>query len=183
MQNCNLTAFTAENKLVRKKWLRILFTNLRTERDTRVFLSRASYEIREIRLRALWICMGVDGNDGAISSHEKQCKVYGPRLNQSLWPQLPAGTVTTYSRSTLTSHYTRAMSKGPFFWKCVCNCYVCKCVLLVWIAQCTVMLGSHDRRSQQLFPKMYYYASPTVRWETTLPLKNHSMYVKNNHTM
>ena len=37
MQNCNLTAFTAENKLVRKKWLRILLTNLRTERETLAF--------------------------------------------------------------------------------------------------------------------------------------------------
>ena len=44
------------------------------------------------------------------------------------------------------------------------------------------MVGSHDRRSLQLFPKMYYYVSPTLRSETTLPLKkNHSAYVKNNH--
>ncbi len=48
---------------------------------------------------------------------------------------------------------------------------------------CSLMVGSHDRRSLQLFPKMYYYASPTLRSETTLPLKNHSTYVKNNHTM
>ena len=44
-----------------------------------------------------------------------------------------------------------------------------------------VKVGSHDRRSLQLFPKMYYYLSP--RSETTLPLKIHSTYVKNNHTM
>ena len=36
----------------------------------------------------------------------------------------------------------------------------------------TLMVGSHDQRSLQLFPKMYYYASPTLRSETTLPLKN-----------
>ena len=44
-------------------------------------------------------------------------------------------------------------------------------------------VGSHDRRSLQLLPKMYYYASPTLRSETTLMLKIHSTYVKNNHTM
>ena len=47
----------------------------------------------------------------------------------------------------------------------------------------SIMVGSHDRRSLQLSPKMYYYASLTLRSETTLPLKNHSTYVKNNHTM
>ena len=45
-----------------------------------------------------------------------------------------------------------------------------------------LIVGSHGGRSLQLFPKMYYYASSTLRSETTLPLKN-SMYVKSNHTM
>ena len=40
-----------------------------------------------------------------------------------------------------------------------------------WPTPKTVIVGSHDRRSLQLFPKMYYYASPTLRSETTLPLK------------
>ena len=44
------------------------------------------------------------------------------------------------------------------------------------------MVGSHDRRCLQLSPKMYYYASPTLRSEPTLPLKNHSKYGKSNHT-
>ena len=44
------------------------------------------------------------------------------------------------------------------------------------------MVGSHDRRCLQLSPKMYYYASPTLRSEPTLSLKNHSKYGKNNHT-
>ena len=34
-----------------------------------------------------------------------------------------------------------------------------------------LMVGTHDRRCLQLFPEMYYYASPTLRSETTLPLK------------
>ena len=33
-------------------------------------------------------------------------------------------------------------------------------------------MGSHDSRGLQLYPKMYYYSSPTLRSETTLPLKN-----------
>ena len=43
-----------------------------------------------------------------------------------------------------------------------------------WMHKChvIVMVGSHDRRSLQLSSKMYYYASPTLRSETTLPLKN-----------
>ena len=36
---------------------------------------------------------------------------------------------------------------------------------------CPLHLGSHDRRSLQLPPQMYYYASPTLRSETMLPLK------------
>ena len=36
------------------------------------------------------------------------------------------------------------------------------------------MVGSHDYRSLQLFPKMYYYASPTLRSETTLQLKQNT---------
>ena len=57
----------------------------------------------------------------------------------------------------------------------------------VWCQQGSVtgpsflMVGTHDRRCLQLFPEMYYYASPTLRSETTLPLKPHSTYVKNNH--
>ena len=34
-----------------------------------------------------------------------------------------------------------------------------------------LIVGSHGGRSLQLFPKMYYYASSTLRSETTLPLK------------
>ena len=48
----------------------------------------------------------------------------------------------------------------------------------MWTLYWSLMVGSHDRRSLQLFPKMYYYASPTLRSETTLPLKDHSTYVK-----
>ena len=44
-----------------------------------------------------------------------------------------------------------------------------KCSLHEWAR---LMVGSHDRRSLQLFPKMYYYASSTRRSETTLPLEN-----------
>ena len=43
-------------------------------------------------------------------------------------------------------------------------------------------MGSHDRKSLQLFHKIYYYPSPTLRSETTWPLKNQSTYVRNNHT-
>ena len=39
-----------------------------------------------------------------------------------------------------------------------------------WI-KLTLIVGSHDRRSLQLYPKMYYYASPTPRSKTKLPLK------------
>ena len=35
----------------------------------------------------------------------------------------------------------------------------------------TLIVGSHDRRSWHFPPKMYYYVSPTLRSETTLPLK------------
>ena len=43
--------------------------------------------------------------------------------------------------------------------------------------------GPHNRTGLQRPPKMYYYASPTPRPESTLPLKIHSRYVENNHTM
>ena len=35
----------------------------------------------------------------------------------------------------------------------------------LWVV--SLMVRSHDRRSLQIFPKMYYYASPTLRSETT----------------
>ena len=53
----------------------------------------------------------------------------------------------------------------------------------------TVIVGSHGRRSLQLFPRIYYHASSTLRSKTNLPLKKKkkkkkpSTYVKNNHTM
>ena len=43
------------------------------------------------------------------------------------------------------------------------------------------MVGSHDHISLQLFPKMYYYASPTLRSETTLPLKKKKTPQKNKN--
>ena len=53
------------------------------------------------------------------------------------------------------------------------NCkYTCTQARMEWIAVIALIVGSHDRRSLQLFPKMYYYASPTLSSETTLPLKN-----------
>ena len=52
------------------------------------------------------------------------------------------------------------------------------CPSLIYPCKVTVIVGLHDRRSLQLFPKLYYYASPTLRSETTLPLKDHSTYVK-----
>ena len=69
-------------------------------------------------------------------------------------------------------------------WTLMCDCLVrllrlCCLMSLVVL----LMVGSHDRRSLQLFPKMYYYAAPILRSETTLPLKIHSTYVKINHTM
>ena len=45
-----------------------------------------------------------------------------------------------------------------------------------WRAGLAVMVGSHNRRSLQLFPK--YNASPTLRSETALPSKNPTTYVK-----
>ena len=54
--------------------------------------------------------------------------------------------------------------------------------LTIEVNKLTLIVRLHDRRSLQLFPKMYYYASTNLRSETTLQLKNHSTYVKNNHT-
>ena len=47
----------------------------------------------------------------------------------------------------------------------------------------TLMIGSQDRRSLQLFSKTYYYASPTLRSETTLRLKKpqHVCYKQPHH--
>ena len=46
-----------------------------------------------------------------------------------------------------------------------------------WI-KLTLIVGSHDRRNLQLFPKMYYYGSPTHKSETTLPLKTTARMLK-----
>ena len=52
-----------------------------------------------------------------------------------------------------------------------------ECQIRAPITTRALMVDSHDRRSLQLPPKMYYYASPTLRSETMLPLKKQTQHV------